>query len=362
MSDFISELRREVVEAHARHGRGGSWGRAARLLHPRAWPVSRVALAPAAAMILLALALPVYLVTAVRPEPSSTPPQIVARFSPADSLGSAAAGFGSAWLDNVDANQLLRVDPRTRRVTARIAVRASASVTIGTNAVWAIESTGPGNIYLAGPLLRIDPRTDRVVARIALRTPAGTRFPANDAFAADGVVWVIGPDGALRIDARTNRVTKAITTSASGYEVADGALAGGDLFILRADGRLLRFDATTGARTGVVRAPTGSTLVTSGGGLIVVGQRDVVRVDPATGDALWRTRPGGTIGPAADLDGRLWLEATAGRGDGLVGIDPQTGRVVARVHVGEFQANALARVGGELWMTTPGGRVVVVRP
>lgn len=79
-----------------------------------------------------------------------------------------------------------------------------------------------------------------------------------------------------------------------------------------------------------------------------------MRADPVTGDAIWRTRLGGrgaataiAVGPAAVVDGRLWLETsdTDRPGDRLVAIDPRTGRVVSSVHIGDFGAVGLARVG-----------------
>jgi hypothetical protein len=382
MSDFISELRREVVTARARHQRRGRRERAARALRPSSWAHEpRMVLGSAAAVVAvgLVLAASIYLVMAVRPEPAKPPaPNVVARFTPAGSLDAIAAGFGSAWLDDPNADRLLRVDPRTRKVTARIRVRGSAWVSIGSDAVWAVESgSRSAGFDLAGPLLRIDPHTNRVVARIPLRTPAGERFTAWSALVGNGVIWVIGPHGALRVDARANRVTGAVKTDASGYEVVSADLLAGDLWMLRSDGRLLRFDAR-GVRKGVAPAPVPvGSLVAAGRTFVVVGEetqesdllgwrptRDVVRVDPATGTALCRTRLDGRMGPATFADGRLWIETAdrGRRGDRLVAIDPRSGRTLSTVHVGEFDAVGLARVGAELWMITPGGRVVVVRP
>ena len=76
----------------------------------------------------------------------------------------------------------------------------------GAGAVWAIA----GDLQYGGDtgpirLLRIDPATDRVVARIPMRTPAGARFAPVELQIDRDVVWAVGLDGALRIDPRAQR-------------------------------------------------------------------------------------------------------------------------------------------------------------
>ena len=53
-------------------------------------------------------------------------------------------------------------------------------------------------------LLRIDPRTDRVVARIPMRTGTGARFVPVDVRIVGRAVWAVGLDGVLRVDPRTD--------------------------------------------------------------------------------------------------------------------------------------------------------------
>ena len=59
-------------------------------------------------------------------------------------------------------------------------------------------------------------------------------------------------------------------------------------------------------------------------------------------------------------DGRLWVEAPDRQGDRVLTVDPRNGQVIDSVHVGDFGAQWMAPVGSEVWMTTAGGRVVIL--
>jgi outer membrane protein assembly factor BamB len=362
--DFVETLALQLRSAAEREQR--------RRAPARRWAAARtalphLALAPATAVVAVAaiLAVAVFAVIAARREPEApVAPEVVARFTPATSLGSIAAGFGSAWLDDPDADQVLRIDAATRRVTARLPVTGDVSIDSGSGSVWAIGSSlSARGLQTTGPLLRIDPRTNRVVGRVPLPIPANLQSHSALVVATPAAIWVIGPYVAVLVDARTNHVVKRIAVPATFDATGGATLQGKDLWMLRDDGTLLRFDARTGARLGVLRTSTRGELFDVGGALIAVGNHAVTRLDPATGQALWR-HPVAFDSPAAVASGRLWVEtADPGRaGDRLVAYEPRTGRVTTSVHVGEFSPAGLERVGSELWMITPGGRVVVVGP
>ena len=364
--DFIDVLSLQLREAGARQRRRGPLARA--IAATRA-ALSDHALAPALATLVAVaiLVAAVYAVTHLRPEPAGPPaPKVVTRFTPAAGLGEMAVGFGSMWLDDTSRSQLLRMDPQSHNVTARIPVRGHAAVTIGNDAVWVLESPG-GAFTRAGPLLRIDPQTNRVVARIPLRTRSGARFLGWDVRSGPGVMWVIGPRGALRVDAQTNRITRTIDLG-SRYELSDAVLSGTDLWILVRDGRMLRYDALTAARKSVARVPVNGLLMTSGDALYVLNETEVARLDPASGRLLWQSsRQVGTAsaGVATAADGLLWVPTRVRNHPGLriIGLDPNTGRIIAKTPtVAEFDATGLQRVGSDLWMATNSGHVLVIRP
>ncbi|MGZ4279713.1 MAG: hypothetical protein ACXVVU_23965 [Solirubrobacteraceae bacterium] len=362
--DFIEVLALQLREADHRKARRGAWARAAATARARA---PQAPWTPVVAAVLVGAILIGALVTVatLRPEPQAPPaPRVLTRFAPADSLGEMAGGFGSAWLDDTARRQLLRIDSHSREVTARIPVRGAVGIGVAYRAVWVLESSS-SEYGLLGPLSRIDPRTNHIVARIPLRTPAGARFRADSVIAARGVLWVVGADGALRVDPRTNRITGAVALG-SAYEIRGDALVGGDLWLSRSDGRILRFDARTGRPEPALRVPAGGALSTVGDAVVMVVSDDVahqvVRLDPASGRVLWR-RSLRAVGPSVAAGGLMWIPTVDGRTPDLdlVGIDPGTGATVAHVRVsGVFQPTDLALVGSDLWLSGPGGQVVVV--
>lgn len=367
--DFVTRLRLQLREAAEREERKHGLASRLTVARPRLPSLApdQVVTALVVALILIAA---FYALATLRPEPAAPPPwKVVTRLAPGGSLGAIAGGFGSAWVDDTTRQQLLRIDAHSHTITARMAVPGDAAVGVGDGAVWVVESTGAG-YELTGPLLRIDPRTNRVITRIALRTPDGHPFRAWGVRPGDGVIWIIGPDGALRLDPRTNRITKAIARG-SGYEISDAALTGRELWLLRADRRLLGFDAHTGARTHTLRVPgtgglqTGE-LRTVGDALIVLadneGADDILRIDPTTGHTLWHkllTK----VGPSVAAADAFWVPTADVHRTGIdvIGLDPRTGATREHVRVGrEFNATAFDRVGSELWLTTASGRAIVI--
>jgi hypothetical protein len=102
------------------------------------------------------------------------------------------------------------------------------------------------------------------------------------------------------------------------------------------------------------------TLITDLGanGLFLIDQASIARVDSKL-HRLWRA-PIPSIGPAVAADGRLWVETPGRRGDRVLTIDPNTGRVVDSVEVGEFTALSMAPIASDVWMTTAGGHLVIL--
>ena len=92
-------------------------------------------------------------------------------------LGPLATGFGSVWTYDPVRDELLRIDPRTRRVVARMWAGGENVLAAGADAVWALG----GDLANAGDvgavrLQRIDPRSNRAATPIPLDAPAGRRL------------------------------------------------------------------------------------------------------------------------------------------------------------------------------------------
>jgi hypothetical protein len=225
-------------------------------------------------------------------------------------------------MNDTTRDELLRVEPHSRRVAGRMPVNGELSLGAGAGALWALQEGSPrGGFELHGPLLRIDPNTNRVTARIALRTPEGQPFAGFEVLADRDDVWVGGAGGALRVDPRTNRVMQAVAAPDELIS-SDFALARRGLWAITEDGRLLRFDTRTGTVIGDVRL--------------------------AVTDALDLSR-----GPADTLPAAL--------PEGLARIEPDTGRVITRLELDDFGGTGIAAIDHELWLSTVGGDIVILR-
>jgi YVTN family beta-propeller protein len=111
--------------------------------------------------------------------------------------GAVTADAGSIWIADELDGIVTRVDPKRRRVTARIKVgRMPTAVTVGAGAVW-VANTGDGTVS------RIDPATNQVTKTVWVGVgPRAIETGADS-------VWVISTGSGLlsRIDPGTGNVT-----------------------------------------------------------------------------------------------------------------------------------------------------------
>ena len=109
MSDYVSGLRQDLVEAAARQQAAGRGARAARPLRPRAW--SPVVVLGAAAALVAALVLVVGLRAVTPPRPPEAP-KVVGGFHLEAQPRDAVAAGGYVFVADYG-GQLLQIDPRT---------------------------------------------------------------------------------------------------------------------------------------------------------------------------------------------------------------------------------------------------------
>jgi hypothetical protein len=143
-----------------------------------------------------------------------------------------AFGAGALWAAVPNLNGVVRVDPGAGTVTATIpAGPACGNVTADDGSVWVTSGCDKMTVR------RIDPATNRVVATLALpavpAVPANGDFPAAaDVTIAHGSVWTSTTGGAygelVRIDPSTNRVVGRLRLPAGGGTLA---AAEGDLWV-----------------------------------------------------------------------------------------------------------------------------------
>jgi virginiamycin B lyase len=274
--------------------------------------------------------------TASTPRTSAaTPPTaVVATIAVAAAPTQVTVAAGAVWVGGWDTGTLVRVDPATNRVAARIPVgRAQESpiaIAATARAVWVVD-------FGDAQVLRVDPATNRVVARIPVRGGAG------GIAAGAGAVWVTSGEGGdqrhgwvQRIDPTRNRVV-ATTAVASGglWDIAiDGPSA--SVWVGSEFGGLWRLDAHTGRvttirRPGAPEAGAGGVghLAVGAGALWVAGEGQLQRRDAGSGRimATIRWADGSAAAHGAVGAGGVWFSSR----QGLARFDVTANRLVATI-------------------------------
>jgi PQQ-like domain len=336
--DFVDRLELELRAAGERRAR--PWRIARRQL-----------LAPAVAalgVVAIAVALAATVLRSEDPIPTQPGPRLLATQPLVSAGGDMALASGSVWVADPAKGQVLRVDPRTRVVEARIPVGGEARVSAAGGAVWALQR---------GRVLRIDPARDRVVEAISIPD-----IVPGLVLEGRGAVWAASSQALRRIDLRRNAVTRTIETSRDAFMNIAGVSDGRILYIGRGDGRLLRIDAGSGRRLSAARAPFGQYLGVAAGIVFIGTDSGVSAVDAATGRVRWtRDLRATQVNNGARDGATVWVQATdrgTGR-DRLWRLDARTGHVTGSLGLPEFGAPGLVTVGKQVWTMSVGGDLQV---
>jgi len=248
-------------------------------------------------------------------------------------------------------------------VAARIGVGAGVvALAAGEGGVWALRRQGS--------LLRVDPRSNRVTARI--RIPRSAGFYGPGLVLGAGALWVGAGDRTVRVDARTARVLSSVR-----MEVQAAAPDGPWSCTLPRQGRpgrLVRVDPRTLAKTARVQVPRCPAALAA--------ERDAVWALDDTGRQLLRVQAAGRRVTAIDLpvaafsllpgepgsaaqvavgEGAVWVlgdqvETPTRLGSrvglGVVRIDPRAARVTAMTLLDDLESfwMALAVGAGGVWV------------
>jgi virginiamycin B lyase len=230
----------------------------------------------------------------------------------------AAAGEGAVWLSHPDENTVTRIDPKTNRVSATIHSKEQPSgVAVSPGAVWIADAGGPS-------VTRIDPATNKVVATIRIGPNRECCAERMNLTAGSDAVWVANHASSrlVHIDPQTNKVVDSFKLghfTPCGFVVAD--------------------------RGAVWSAGASCTDA-------------VARIDPLAKRVTAELAESHPVGVALAF-GSLWV-AVFGSGD-VDRIDPRTGQVVARLHVGGWPVR-LGAGFGSIWVNDDKGRVLRIRP
>jgi len=363
MSDYVSELRRDLVEAAERQARAGRAGRATRPLRPRAWSPPAVAGALAMAALLAAVVLTL---TTLAPPPKPSDAKVVDSVRLGGQPYDAVLAAGSVWIADFE-GRVSRLDPETRRVRASVRVGGTpVSIAADGNVVWVMSNDSAPDASRSH-LIKLDARSGKILARVPVNGYGG-RVEAGA-----GGLWLV-PDrhsGALeRIDPDSFERTAFVRLGGHATEGLSGGLSvsGGSVWTHEFKS-VLEIDGDTGrvlsrVRTGLqpLHFDTQRSLLADRDGVWVVGPTDGVLMRIERGGVTQRITVGATADYVARVGSSLWVAASRGPDSGfeVVRVDPDEGKVVQRVRVGDDQPRTLVPVGTNLWVITSGGNAILV--
>jgi outer membrane protein assembly factor BamB len=362
MSDFVSGLRREVLEGHRRHEQRGRLNRAVRPVHPRSWrPLAIVAAVAVAAGVIAIAAATRHLI-----HPAPERPHIVGVIRIGGTPTGAAFTHGSLWVGDFRGS-LVRIDPRRGRVLSRFRVGGQPQeIVAGVGSLWvrSPNASGPPGGPLASHLTRIDPITRKMSPAIPVGGEAALAAGPDAVWAARRFT---DPEGIERVDPSRNAVVGRVAVS----EVSGLAAAGTTLWAIRQDGTLVEIDAADGTVVHKwTRLDPGSPLASAEPA--IVADADGVWMLSTGKSALIRVQAGEVVrripvDPAAQLltstpDG-LWLATSDPllSHNRLIRIDPTTGKPTGEVELGHRQPIAIVAAGATMCVVSSDGTVVLVR-
>ncbi len=250
------------------------------------------------------------------------------------SYGLASSG-GSLWVGGLQSGGVMRVDPATGKVVARLGSgERTFNLAAAPGAVWAVEN-------ISGTVARVDTATGKVTARV----PVG--YSPYDVEWGFGSAWVSNAG-----DGTVSRVTgtKVVKTIAVGGEPNGLTAYRGALWVSdHALGRVVRVDPKTNKVTGSVNVP-GADWITGVGGSLYVSQETntVSRIDIASLEVTGKTRVAKNPLGSALVGTELWVPCIDANEIDVV--DPSSMRVVSRTHAGDGPIVALPAFG-HVWVS-----------
>jgi DNA-binding beta-propeller fold protein YncE len=279
------------------------------------------------------------------------PSPIVATIPTGGFSSAMAAGAGALWV--VGSDEVVRIDPATDKVAARVPIRATgsgpAAVAVGAGAVWV-------PVAVPGTLLGIDPDHDKVTARISLGDPlrgaisvAATRDTVWVACCGEADAGNPTPGGRLlRVDPARKRVVADIALPAAPVAVAADpsttwvATAGGQVLVVNQKRNRVVDTIEAGGPLGFSQ-----TIAVGAGGVWLADPFDeqVVRIDPKTRRVMARIPAGAVTGLAVTGD-TVWALSSLG----LVRVDAARDRVAAINPDPDLRrARLVAADGDDVW-------------
>jgi DNA-binding beta-propeller fold protein YncE/predicted Ser/Thr protein kinase len=254
-----------------------------------------------------------------------------------ETVGRISAGEGAVWVSD-GSSRLFKIRPETNTLVDTITVNGLfGGVVAAFGDVWAMRIGSPTT---TATLARIDPTTNMIVGQ------AGT-FP-NTTFrlaAGEGAIWVLGPGGLYRAEPISGRIRLVADQGGQAIAVGDGAVW--VLDVVRAT--LVKLDPDTGREMSKTPLQGSPTELAAGEGSVWVideGGSQVLKV-PADGNGGIETSKVGPHPSAIAVGlGAVWV---VNEGDSSVSrIDPITGTVTTNKVGGEIIELAVGE--GAVWV------------
>jgi sugar lactone lactonase YvrE len=357
MSDFLGELREEVLQAHAAHAHRP----ARRRIAPRM-------LVAGAAVLACAFAAVVLLRSFGQPEPAGLHVAATVRVG-GQPLGAAYLN-GSLWIADYTGDRIVRVDARHGTVTDRIALPGppTAIAAAPDGGLWARVEGRTGD---ATELVQIDPDGGRTSTLLRVGPDRPLAVGGGAVWAA---VWATDdnrpPEGLYRVDAAEGSRRRIPLPSV--WQLTAG---GGTVWALRSNGTLVALEASSGRITARLPnvVPAGGTgagahaLAADAAGawvlhVPVAGAGTFVRVDPAGRVVRRLAAPASAAAVLASAGNDPWLVVRLPRSGGyrLERVDGRTGAVRAAIAVGPHRPVALVPAGDRIAVVAGDGTAVLV--
>jgi hypothetical protein len=255
--------------------------------------------------------------------------------------------FGSTWVACKESGLLLRVQPRN---LFRLGGSSLIAVTSGFGSVWALDGSRTGR------LLRIDPTTNAVGARIDV----GASAPYN-VWTGAGSVWVAGDQGGdvVRVNPASNSVVAHI---AVGDGPADLAFDGSNVYVIdHRDKTLFRIDAhdNTSHLVATIPGDAPERMVLVDGKLWITGRgTDLHEVDPDSGRVLRTVEIGAGGIDVVASGGTIWVPSRNSEVDArgfptmeaLRRVDARTGAVTSLAASGPLDVHGVVADDAGVWL------------
>jgi hypothetical protein len=246
-----------------------------------------------------------------------------------------AAAAGSIWV-KTDGGDVLRVDPKTDKQTAKIKVAEELCQGLGADdtAVWACSDDG---------VVRIDPKTDKIAARVVVdKFNDQSQIPV-----AFGRAWVLTGDGSRLVGIAGDKADPAIDLGTRCIDLTATRTALWAACPI--DGQAVRIDPTGGRVTGRIQGLEEARSIGAGREVWVGYAGGLARIDEArpavTGVADASTGPFGALFVTPDA---VWVRA---QGRFLRKVDPRSLKVLEQLEAPEDSGGAVHVLADSLWAT-----------